>query len=299
MRLKISDCDNYPHFNTGFLEVLNLHAPLKKKIIRANEVPYMTKALRKAIATRSRLENRYHREKSDDSLRSYKKQKNFCSRLYKKERKKYYENLDITKITDNKKFWKTMKPFFSDKGAAKTDITLTEGGRIVQADLEVADVMNNFFDSAVASLNIGIPEEFISSQFVDTGNAIDNIISKYCNHPSIQLINENITKGCFSFEKVTLNDVTKQVESIDSKKASMSSSIPPKFLKENSDICCEPLKQIINNGIEHSNFDSELKLADLTPIHKCDDTTDKKNYRNISLLHIVSKIFEKIIQGQV
>ena len=40
-------------------------------------------------------------------------------------------------------------------------------------------------------------------------------------------------------------------------------------------------------------------LADLTPIHKCDDTTDKKNYRNISLLPIVSKIFEKIIQGQV
>ena len=39
--------------------------------------------------------------------------KNFCSRLYKKERKKYYANLDIRNITDNKKFWKTVKPLFS------------------------------------------------------------------------------------------------------------------------------------------------------------------------------------------
>ena len=63
---------------------------MKKRIVRANEVPYMTKTLRKAIANRSRLENRYYRDKSDESLRAYRKQKNFCSRLYKKVRKKYY-----------------------------------------------------------------------------------------------------------------------------------------------------------------------------------------------------------------
>ena len=77
-----------------------MHAPLKRKLVRANEVPYMTKILRKGIANRSRLENRYYRDKSDESLRAYKKQKNFCSRLYKKERKKYYTNLDLTNITD-------------------------------------------------------------------------------------------------------------------------------------------------------------------------------------------------------
>ena len=86
--------------------------PYKKRVIRANEVPYMTKALRKAIATRSRLENRYYRDKTDVSNRAYKKQKNYCSKLYKKERKKYYANLDVNNITDNKRFWATMRPFF-------------------------------------------------------------------------------------------------------------------------------------------------------------------------------------------
>ena len=83
--------------------------------MRANEVPYITKALRKAIANRSRLENKYYRLNTDESKLAYKKQKNYCSRLYKKERKSFYENLDIKNILDNRLFWKTMKPFFSDK----------------------------------------------------------------------------------------------------------------------------------------------------------------------------------------
>ena len=60
----------------------------------ADEVPYMTKALRKDITNRSRLENRYYRCRTDESKTAYKKQRNYCSRLYKKEMKNYYAKLD-------------------------------------------------------------------------------------------------------------------------------------------------------------------------------------------------------------
>ena len=70
---------------------------MKKKVVGANEVPYMTKALRKAIATRSRLENRFHKTRTGNNKSTFKKQKNYCSRLYKKERKKIYTNLDPRK----------------------------------------------------------------------------------------------------------------------------------------------------------------------------------------------------------
>ena len=113
------NCENYNEFETLFLEVLDVHAPLKKKIIRANEV-----SLRKSIATRSRSGNRYYRNKTDETRNAYKKQKHYCSNLYKKERKIYYANLDVRKITDNKRFWKTKKPLFSDKNLEKNSITL-------------------------------------------------------------------------------------------------------------------------------------------------------------------------------
>ena len=116
LRRKLENCENYTQFENRFLDVLNEHAPSKKRLVCANEVPYMTKALRKAIANRSRMENRFHKYKTVDSLKAYKKQKNYCSRLYKKERKRYYTNLVVKNIMDNKNFWRTIKPFISDKG---------------------------------------------------------------------------------------------------------------------------------------------------------------------------------------
>ena len=61
---------------------------MKKKLIRANQAPYMTKALCKAVMRTSELETKYFKLKANDTLKAYKKQKNYSSRLYRKERKK-------------------------------------------------------------------------------------------------------------------------------------------------------------------------------------------------------------------
>ena len=192
----------------------------------------MTKALRKYIATRSRLENRYHKDKTGESLRDYRKQKNFCSRLYKKEKKKYYSSVDVKKTTDNKKFWKTTKQFFSNKGAGKTDITLIEVGKIIQEDSVVANIMNDFFGKAVASLNLEIPSMYITDESITIDNPIENIISRYSNHPSIKLINENVLKGSLTFTAVNLVDIEKEVKALDNNKSTLSGSIPPKIIKK-------------------------------------------------------------------
>ena len=91
----------------------------------------MTKALKKAIMKRSELESKYVKNKASQNLRSFKKQRNFCSKLYKKERKKYYERLDLNNVTDNKKFWKTVKPFLSDKVTTFPKISLVENDKII------------------------------------------------------------------------------------------------------------------------------------------------------------------------
>ena len=144
----------------------------------------MNKTLRKAIANRSRLENRYYHNKTDESKRAYKKQKNYCSRLYKKERKRYYMNLDTKYVTDNKMFWKTMKPFFSDKGLGKSNIILIKDEKIISDDLDVANTLNTYFDKAVASLNTNIPKE-CTTDTTNITDTIQSIIVKYSNHPSI------------------------------------------------------------------------------------------------------------------
>ena len=75
--------NEYKHFEQVFWEILNIHAPIKKKLLRANHVPYMTKALRKTIMKRCELESKYVKNKTSENLKPYKKQRNFCSKLYK------------------------------------------------------------------------------------------------------------------------------------------------------------------------------------------------------------------------
>jgi len=61
---------DYTVFETIFLKILNKHAPLKKKVIRANHAPYITKTLRKAIMRRTQLESKYQKKGGYDNLRS-------------------------------------------------------------------------------------------------------------------------------------------------------------------------------------------------------------------------------------
>ena len=288
----------YDQFEIVILNILNKHAPLKKKVVRANEVPYMTKALRKAIANRSRLENRYYREKTDVSRIAYKKQKNYCSRLYKRERKRFYTNLDMRCITDSRKFWKTMKPFFSDKGLGKNNIILVEGNDVISDDVAVANILNAFFENAVTSLDLHIPTEYITDT-TDISDPIEAIIVKYANHPSVTKIIEKCQGFEFSFNLASLKDIEFEINALNSKKSCMSDSIPAKIIKENSCVCSGPLLHVINKGIANSIFDEGLKKADLTPCHKDGATTVKTNYRPISLLPSVSKIFERVMEKQV
>ena len=74
----VNPCDK---FDNIFLEVLDKHAPTKTKILRANHLSYISKALRKAIMKRSYLEKLFFKIRTENSLKTYTRQKNYCSKL--------------------------------------------------------------------------------------------------------------------------------------------------------------------------------------------------------------------------
>ena len=85
---------------------------------------------------RSKLESKYAKNKTSENLKFYKKQRNFCSKLYKKERKKY-ERLDLNNVTDSKEFWITVKPFLSDNVITFPKMPLVENGVIISDELKL------------------------------------------------------------------------------------------------------------------------------------------------------------------
>ena len=298
LKEKMSICEDYEEFENTYMSILSKHAPIKMKTIRINQVPYMTKTLRKAIMRRSNLANKFLKTGSPESNIAYKKQRNYCSRLYKKERKKFYYNLDTKDINDNKKFWGTIEPFLSDKGLFSNKITLIESETILADNDKVAETLNYFFSEAPGNLDI-VKKQYLLSHTDGLTDPIDVALTKFEQHPSILEIRSKVSVSLFSFNTVPVEDVVFEIMSLNSNKASAHNNIPVKNSKQNSDISSPVLHFIINKAIIECIFPDKLKYADIAPLHKCAETTNKKNYRPISMLPLVSKVFERILHKQI
>ena len=95
--------------------------------------------------------------------------------------------MNISDITDNKKFWKTVKPVLSDKGLSNSKITLIENDTIISNDKEVAETLKDYFVSITDSLGLTENSEVMLST-EGVSDPIDRAIIKYCINPSIKKI---------------------------------------------------------------------------------------------------------------
>ena len=125
---------------------------------------------------------------------------------------------------------------------------------------------------------------------------LNYIINKYRNHPSIKTIKENFPNvKKFAFQLVSTEDVKKVIKDLKTNK-SVGREIPTQILKE-SEFTFETLKNCINQSLKTTGeFPGSLNL---TPIYKNDDPLDKSNYRPVSILPLLSKVYERIIYKQL
>ena len=186
---------------------------------------------------RSKLRNVFLKDKNDASESTYRKQRNLCVIILRKAKKQYFSNLDSKLITDNKKFWKSVKPIFSNKITVKEIINLTENGEILSSDTDIADKFNDYFGNVVQNLNIPRENSMLNADLCI--NPVLVVVEKYKHHQSIISVNKKIREKDlpkFSFHFVTLEEAIKEVALLSDKKTSQASDIPVKMIKENRDL---------------------------------------------------------------
>ena len=150
--------------------------------------------------------------------------------------------------------------------------------------------------------NLNIPEtEYSSTIIADTNDIVSIAIERYENHPSIAKINNiSTTYQTFSFQHVSREEIQKEIANLNRTKASQDNDIPTRIIKENSDILCEFIYNDFNNNlIDNGIFPDSLKFANITPVFKKDSRTEKTNYRPVSILPSLSKIYERLIYNQL
>ena len=129
---------------------------------------------------------------------------------------------------------------------------------------------------------------------------IERAIQKYKSHLSIQIFKETFgNKKTFSFDFVSSETILKEVVSVATNKATHSNDVPTKIVNEDADLFSNCKSNACNESIISCNFMSVLKLVDVTSVHKNKSWLKKFNYRPISLLPNISKIFERRMSRQI
>ena len=289
---------SYDAFENLVLQTLDKMAPIKQKHIRGNQSPFMNKDIHKAIMTRTRLRNRFLKEPTQMNRLAYKKQRNYCVSLMRQNKKQYYGSLNVNHITDNKNFWRVVKPNFSNKILGTNRVTLRDGGKVISDTERVADTFNKFFVNIGNTLKIDKDKQFL----VETNDVFDPVlkaIKKYSAHPSILSIKEKINNNVFSFRKVTYEEILNETNSLDTSKSTQSEDIPFKIIKDNADIFANFILQSFNKCIIGGKFPDQLKKSDVSPVFKKENHNDKTNYRPVSILPSLSKIYKRLIYNQI
>ena len=142
-------------------------------------------------------------------------------------------------LTDNKQFWRTVKPLLSDKIKSSEKITLVEqretldtdgniNDEIVNDDVKIAGIFNRFFSNAVIDLKI--PDFHGAVPLADNiSHPIFRAILKYANHPSTIAIKDLNNTSMFSFSNVSVADVKREIRKLDPRKAAENTNISVEY----------------------------------------------------------------------
>ena len=176
--------------------------------------------------TRSKLKRRYNLDRTTINFEKYKKERNICVNILPKSKKQYFNKIEVKNVTDNKKFWKTIRPKFSNKCKIANAIILVEDEKILQDEKAIANTFNNHLTDVTHSL--GLTKKNIGHE-----NTLSKIVETFRDFESIKKIKESrqgAENSSFSFKIITEEEVKNAIKYLPTNKSTILGDIPTNIL---------------------------------------------------------------------
>jgi len=277
---------NYSKLNTTLTDLSNSCFPLKRQRInrrRHKLNPWMTDSLLRCVNKKVYLYKQMKNTPITDpshaqKANTFKAYDSMLKRIIRARKKEYHCLYFEKNSNDIRKTWFGIKKLITNNVDNSTQIEFVNGNETISDSHLVAAHFNDYFSS--------IGEVFASRiQEVPTASFNDyltrNIISE------------------FHFKPLSNEEVSKIIDGLNSKNSSGHDGVSVRLLKYVKHTLLDTLTCIINQSIFHGTFPDELKIAKVTPIYKNGKKENIGNYRPISVLPSVSKVFEKALANQL
>ena len=262
-----------------FSLILDKHAPVRNRRVSEKFSPWLTKDLKQLSATRDRLKKQAVRSKFKILMEVYRQTRNKVNKVNTDLKREIFTNKIASHNGDLKKTWMTINMVLNKKSKTTQIAALQVDGRQICDSESMAESMNEFLCSIGNTLSDKIPK---------TSNPLPE--NEYSVNP------QNLR---FEFEAINVSQLEKVFGKFKTSKGSGADGIANYFLMIDLSVIAESLCDIFNLSIATSVFPDSWKIARVAPIFISGQSNDRSNYRPISVLPFLSRVFEKLIYNQL
>lgn len=281
---KINKDHNYNTLELHLQQQVKQHKTTKVKILNLPQDDWINKTIITGINKRNVLWQQVKENPNNKEIeKEFTKEKNHLHKIIKRDKKTFYYTSFKNCNNDPKKIWNLINTLANNK--IKLDIdppkliindnTITDGN-------DICEKFNNFF----SSIGVELANKIAKHNHSDTFNTMTYSDKK----PKHTLTN---------FDPCTLDEISKIINSLDSNCSTGIDGINTKTIKCLSEVIGRNLTDCINKCMDIGIFPDTLKVAKISPIYKSGAKSDPGNYRPISILPVISKIFEKVVHKRI
>ena len=267
------------YWSSLFSLIIDKHAPITEMRVSEKYCPWIDKDLKALMQTRDKLKKAASKRKSQFLMDSYRQVRNKVNAMNSHLKKQYYTDKISSCQGNMKESWKTINELLNKRSKSSNIECLKDLGTETVHKKEISNVMNNFFCSVgkdLANKIAPVPNPLLSGDY-----------------------EVNKDRAEFNFKTIEVKDIRAAFAKIKTAKSFGIDNISSYFLKLALPYIGNSLAALFNTSIETSQFPDSWKVARVTPIFKEGDKTEKSNYRPISVLPVISRLFEKLVFDQL
>ena len=282
----VSECVNgaYSDFVSKLMNVIDSISPSKQVRVKSNTKAWFDRNILEAIRVRDKLRKKYKKSGLNLDFNMFKNAQKHAKKLIKTKKCTYVKDQLKENIANPSKLWKVLKSIgLPSKANSTSKVCLKDkDNTLLFEPKETSNVFRRFYENLAQSLVDKLPPA--PNKFT---------------MESTKIYNEqmNIT-GSFKLQPVDQASILKMLEKTNANKAPGIDKLPGIFIKDGASLLAAPLTQLINLSITTASFPDPFKIAKLVALYKKGCKTDPKNYRPVSLLPLISKIFERVVHIQ-
>ena len=246
---------------------------------RAKDKKWVTLGIKKSCNHKSSLYKKFLKHPTQENKAKYIKYRNLLSKLCKAAQENYFHDIISETKSSLVKLWETFGPIINPgkrKELHKIE-KINKEGSILTNKKDIANHFNNYFCNIGKKLQNNVP----------TTN------KNYKNY----LTNQNLNS--FFISPVSEDELLKVIHTINNRKAKGIYDIPANIFKRSFNQIKNPLLSLLNMSFSQGIFPDIFKIAKVIPLYKKQDRYLTENYRPISLLSYISKIFEKLMKKRL